>query len=225
MVQEAPNRLQTTSKKCFVLLWNGSKWFDTLLWAHFQPATFFRWKMMKIHLSCTRAASCRSSAGPSGETLKNVEFQRISLKSIGSGLAGRLKISPDLENLRKMGKFKEILRIAFKNKRKSSGNLWDSSENLQNFPSEAARELGRPWAPKASKTMKIHLKLVLNGTRSTEPTSNHLKKLFCNTLEWFQVVWHTLVTPFWTRHNFSMKNGGNPPVLHSAGLLSILGWA
>ena len=107
MIQEAPNRLHTTSKNCFVLLWSGSRWFDTLWWAHFEPDTIFRWKMMWIHRSCTRPASCRSSAGPSGETLEYVEVQRISMKSIGFGLADRLKISPDLKNLRKFLKIQE----------------------------------------------------------------------------------------------------------------------
>ena len=41
-----------------------------------------------------------------------MEFQRISKKSIGPGLAGGLEISPDLENPRN---FKKIQGISIKN--------------------------------------------------------------------------------------------------------------
>ena len=77
----------------------------------------------------------------------------------------------------------EINKILLKSSRSS---LRAGSETRRSLlGSSASQEV-----PKPGKPTKNH------GERSTKPTSHHLKKLFCITLEWFQVVSHTLVSPF-----------------------------
>ena len=106
-VKEAPNRLQTTSKHCFALLWNGLRRSDALWWLHFGPNSIFWMKIIKI---------------PSGEITNKpfidslVSFNKPMILSTGMATLKEVSLTIDwIKEARKLYKIqtplKEMLTI------------------------------------------------------------------------------------------------------------------